>query len=138
MARNLRRYKNKDPYPKKPKSIVEVKKAFEDPVTVQKFGRNLRDTERFYIDTIIMERMTKDGIKESFFTIFASYEILNMIAVHIPLEQRIWMLDGTFAVTPIDGGYYQLLIIHIQYKNDVSDWNRWFSTESPIDYFFTD
>lgn len=118
MQRNLRRRKNakKPKYPKKPKTVTDVKKTFEDKETAQKFGRNLRNTEQFYIDTVVKKQSTKD----SFFTIFASFQILNMVAAHIPACERIWMMDGTFDVTPVDVGYYQLLIIYIQYKNDVS------------------
>lgn len=110
MSRNLRRYTNTK-YPSKPTTLAQIKEAYEDPSTMQKFGFNLRSTKRFYIDTI----ETKNGG----FTIFASHEIMQMIDDIIPPEDRKYMLDGTFDVTPI-GRFYQLLIITIDYKKDVS------------------
>lgn len=41
-----------------------------------------------------------------------------MIKQHIPTDDRRYMMDGTFDVAPL-GSYYQLLIIYIEYKNDV-------------------
>lgn len=78
---------------------------------MEQYGFNLRNTERFYIDTI----------EKSGFTIFASREIMQMIDDAIPPENRKYMLDGTFDVAPI-GSFYQLLIIAIDYKKDVSLW----------------
>lgn len=120
MQRNLRRRLNNKSYPKRPKNARDVKKRFEDPKTVLEFGRNLRKTERFYVDTVVKTRMAKEGPKDTSFTIFASFQVLDMINKHIPDSERFFMLDGTFAVTPVDAGYYQLLIIFIQFNNDVS------------------
>lgn len=109
MERNLRRKKNKK-YPQKPKTVNDVIKAYDDPEIARKFGNNLRNTAQFYIDTITF--------LSSAFTIFASHQVIDMIKRYIP-NDRTYMMEGTFAVVPIEN-YYQLLIIYIQYKNDVS------------------
>lgn len=111
MERNLRRLLNND-MPEMPTSAAEISRAFENAATMDRFGFNLRSTERFYIDTI-----QKDPHYS--FTLFASIEIIKMIEQHIPQNRR-YLMDGTFDVTPV-GCFSQLLIIHIEYENDVSD-----------------
>lgn len=110
MERNLRRIKNQK-YPKRPKNASEIKKLYEDPEVIQNFGYNMRKTSRFYIDTVMEP--------ESVFTVYASQQVIDMIKTHIPVGQRTYLMDGTFSVVPVSS-YYQLLIIYIQYKNDVS------------------
>lgn len=110
MSRNLRRYTNPK-YPSKPTTLANIIEAYNDPLTMQQFGFNLRNSERFYVDTI--------ETKKGGFTIFASREIFQMIDDVIPPVDRKYMLDGTFDVAPI-GSFYQLLIIAIDYKRDVS------------------
>lgn len=109
MERNLSRKKNKK-YPKRPKMVANLIEAYEDPNILQEFGNNLRNTSRFYIDTILL--------LQSVFTVFASQQIIDMIKIHIPSDERTYMIDGTFSVVPISG-FYQLLVIYIQFKNDV-------------------
>lgn len=110
MERNLRRYKNKK-YPKKPKSVTEIMEAYKNPEILHQFGNNLRNTAQFYIDTVQIE-------PNSVFTVFASHQVLDLVKRHISFDEQYIMMDGTFDVTPI--GYYQLFIIYIQFKNDVS------------------
>lgn len=109
MERNLRRLKNK-PYPKAPTSAFEICNSFRNPATMEEFGWNLRKTHRFYVDTI--------EIESSAFTLCVSHQIINMIEQNIPPGNRHILMDGTFDVTPI-GCFYQLLVIYIEYKNDV-------------------
>lgn len=74
------------------------------------YGLNLRKTERFYISTIQ---------KDSFaFTLFASFQVMSLIENHIPPQCRNYAMDGTFAMTPLKG-FYQLLIIHVEYGKSV-------------------
>lgn len=113
MQRNLRRYANKK-YPKIPKTVEDVIDAYKDPAIVRKYGRNLRNTEEFYIDTVQIN-------PNSAFTVFASHQILNLVNKYVPFDEQFILMDGTFDVTPI--GYYQLLVIYIKFKNDVSSNN---------------
>lgn len=110
MARNLRRYTN-EKYPPHPTTPSEIRSAYEDHTTMKKFGFNLRNSHPFYINTVEYE--------QSAFTVFASHETMGMI-VNIPIENRKYMVDGTFSVVP-RGCFYQLLVIAIEFKNDVSD-----------------
>lgn len=107
MKRNLRRILNADA-PKFVKSAEEVAAAFENSNTMEKYGYNLRHTEVFYIATVINSSNS--------FSLFGSHEVIKMIEQYIP-ENRNYLLDGTFDVAP--AGYYQLLVIYVEYQNDV-------------------
>lgn len=111
MERNLRRQKNTK-YPGKPTTPSQIKECYENRVTKLDFGLNLAKTEPFYIDTI-------ESDVNSAFTLFASYHVMGLIEKHIPPKDRRYLIDGTFDACPI-GCYYQLLIIVIEFKNDVS------------------
>lgn len=99
-------------HPKAPRTITEIKNAFAKPEIYNKYALNLRQTRPFYIDTI------DDGPKSAF-TILASHQMIDLIEEHVAPEEKRYLMDGTFAVVPI-GCYYQLLIIHLEFKNDVS------------------
>lgn len=84
--------------------------AFEHPDIDREFRKNLRGNFDFYINTVKMGQI-------SAYTVFASHQVINTINQHIPIGQQNYLMDGTFKVAPI--GFYQLLIIYIQFKNDV-------------------
>lgn len=110
LERNARRYKETfPPMPKCPQHIIE---AFSDTKIFDKFAFNLRRTHQFYIGTVEYDA-------KHFFSVFASHQIMDMIEKNIPQNERNYLIDGTLKVTPI-GGFYQLMVIHIEYKNDVS------------------
>lgn len=110
MERNLRRLKNHK-YPAKPTTSFQIKQCYEDHEIKANFGFNLSKTHPFYIDTV-------EFGDNSSFTLFGSYQIMQLIEKHIPLTERRYLIDGTFDSCPY-GCYYQLLIIVIEYKNDV-------------------
>lgn len=100
-----------------PRSAQDIKKVFENSVIYEKYALNLRKSKPFYIDSV-------DGIdpvdgKDSSFTIFASHQIIDLVEQHILPKDRKYLMDGTFDVCPI-GCHYQLLVIYIEFKNDVS------------------
>lgn len=103
VERTGRRRKNK--YPKIPKCPSDIVLAFDNLDTYQKFAFNLRKTKPFYIDTI--------EVGAGAFSIFVSYEVIDLIKRYIEPKDRNYLMDGTFAVTP-KGLFYQLLIIHIE------------------------
>lgn len=109
LERNTRRYK--DTFPRMPKCPSHIIKAFADPQIYDKYALNLRKTHPFYIATVEHDEKT-------FFSIIVSHQIMQMIEENIPPKDRKYLIDGTFKVTPM-GGFQQLMIIHIEYKNDV-------------------
>lgn len=110
LQRNLRRLRN-NKYPKTPRCPQDIIEAFEKQEIMNDYGFNLRKTKLFYLDTVNVKA-------KAYFTIFVSYEAVDLIKKYMP-ENRNYLLDGTFKVAPI-GGFYQLLIIHIQCNYDVS------------------
>lgn len=111
MSRNLRRIKNTT-RPKNPKTVDALIDEFKNPSVMSKFGLNSRKNERFYMNTVRGNTFS--------FTIFASAQIMTLIENHVKPMDRRYLIDGTFQLVPI-GFFRQLLIIHIEYMNDVSN-----------------
>lgn len=99
-------------YPKRPKSDEEIRTAFSNPKILEEFGRTLDKKRSLYIGSVIEEKYA--------FHAFASTAMIKIVEEHIPPGQRKYLIDGTFRVVP---GQFkkngQLLIIAIEYKNDV-------------------
>lgn len=83
---------------------------FQNPEIMNKYGSNLDMTENLYIATVVNE--------DYGFCLFASYATINMVKLNIEAQHRHYLIDGTFSCSPKI--FYQLLIISVEYKNDVS------------------
>lgn len=117
MERNLCRIKNKK-FPKQPKTAAEIQSLFCEEGIIKEFGYNLSNTERFYMNTV-------DVPGKYAFTIFGSIDSINIVKEKINPYNRKFLMDGTFKVTPHPyGSSSQLLIIFIEYENDVSSIER--------------
>lgn len=112
LERNARRFTNK--FPKIPKSPKEIIDTFNDSNIYNEYAYNLRKTSSFYKGTEIHLCGS--------FSVFASDQMINMIEENIEPKDRFYLLDGTFRVAPTS--FYQLLLIHIEFKNDVSSYFR--------------
>lgn len=105
--RSLHRWKN-DERPKIPGSIIELQSEFRKPETLNRYGSTYEGDGKFYINTITSEKCD--------FTVFASPFVLKFIEEHI--KDRRYLMDATFDKLP--EGFYQMLIISIEYEKDVS------------------
>lgn len=94
-----------------PRTSGEISDAFKNEAIYNEYGLNERKSEPFYIETV-------DKSPSYSFTLFASMQVVKMIQHFLP-ENRRYLMDGTFDVTPL-GCYAQLLVIYIEFKNDVS------------------
>lgn len=103
-----------EPRPKIPGNNMQILELFQSPDIIEKYGLTLDKSARFYIDTVLSEQYS--------FTIFASFAILNLVRRNIDPEQRHYLIDGTFKVVPRT--FYQLLIVSIEFQNDVS--SKWY------------
>lgn len=112
MERHLRRLKDQ-PYLKAPKTPIEITEAFKDDKVQSDYGYNLSNTEKLYINTVSAENTC--------FTLFASMDVVKMIETNIPPNQRQYSMDATFRIVP-QGNFKQLLIIYIEFHNDVSEY----------------
>lgn len=72
------------------------------------YGYNLEHDSKFFIDSVVTENFG--------FTLFASQYTIDFIKQNI--KYRKYLMDATFDSLPEK--YYQLLIIAIEYRNDVS------------------
>lgn len=109
MKRHMDRVKNAK-HPMSPTTFGKLKELFEKEDILESYGYNLKATERLYIDTFVADNFA--------FSLFASFSIMKIITEHIDPISRKYLIDGTFKCVP--RLFYQLLIISIEYKNDVS------------------
>lgn len=107
--RTLERWKNQT-YPKVPSSIEQLQSDFKKPDIINKYGSTHDGDAKFYMDTIITKNYE--------FTIFASQYVMSFIQNYVEPEERRYLMDGTFDSLP--KGFYQMLIIALEYQNDVS------------------
>lgn len=104
----LNRLKSKK-HPPIPSSLEKTRDVLNTKANLVKYGNTLDRKNKFYVDTVVAEAYT--------FTIFVSFKTVNMIKRYIKPAERRYLLDGTFKIRP--KLFYQLLIIAIEYKNDV-------------------
>lgn len=110
ISRQLYRLRDKQ-YPKRPSTDEELKKAFANENIFAEYGHTLDKRRPFYAGSKIKKNRYA-------FHVFASFGIIDLVRKHIPPNQRKYLLDGTFKIVPRQ--FRQLLIIAIEYKNDVS------------------
>lgn len=83
---------------------------FKKPEIIEQYGQTLNKQHSFYVNSVVHENYA--------FHVFASFATIEIIKKHITPENRNYLLDGTFKIIP--RGFSQLLIISLEYKNDVS------------------
>lgn len=108
MKRNLDRHKNKE-YPKNTKVYEEIRDKFSRPEIIEKYGLTYDNDAKCYIETVVEENYT--------FTVFSSEFVINIVKNHIQGERK-YLMDATFDCIPRE--FYQLLIISVEFMNDVS------------------
>lgn len=106
-------------YPKKPvkekrDTNYEVHKKYtkmlNEPNILEEFGRTLDKTKQLYFGSVVRPAYT--------FHVFASEQIMSNIERHMSNTKKNYLIDGTFRIVP--RLFYQLLVITVEYKNDVS------------------
>lgn len=83
---------------------------------IQGFGKTLTNKQRFYFHTEI-------GVDFAH-QIYASMGTIEFIRKNIKVGSRKYLVDGTFRVVP--RLFKQLLVISIEYMNNVNSFNRFF------------
>lgn len=76
----------------------------------EEYGFSMNKQHRFYMGSVVKKMFA--------FHVFASLAVISMIKNRIAPGERSYLIDGTFKIVPRQ--FAQLLIICIQYKNDVS------------------
>lgn len=96
-------------YPKIPKTIKEIERAFEVKSNCERFGMTLNGMHKLYMGM-------KTGDSHSFL-VFGSQKVMDIINKYIPRRNRNLLIDGTFKIIPRQ--FYQLVVVCIEFKNDV-------------------
>lgn len=109
VKRTLERVKSKK-YPAVPSSIQDLQIEFKKPHIIEKYGYTFDGDAKLYIDTVVTPHHE--------FTVFASHFVIDFIQNNMAPETRNYLMDGTFDSLP--AGFYQMLIISVEYQNDVS------------------
>lgn len=109
MKKTLERSKNKA-YPKAVTSLEEISDKFKDRKIMDEYGYDHEKEAVFYVGTEIA--------KDFGFTVFKSQYVIDFIRNTIGRAPRKFLMDGTFDSLP--KGFYQLIIIAIEYENEVS------------------
>lgn len=86
-----------------------------DPKIAAEYGISMNKQHKFYMGSVVKKIFA--------FHVFASLAIINMIKDKIAPGERTYLIDGTFKIVP--RRFSQLLIISIQYNDNVSCYNYW-------------
>lgn len=111
ISRQLYRLRDKQ-YAARPQTGEEIQEKLRTPEVFEEYGKTLNKQHPLYVDSVI-----EDGYS---FHVFASFATIELIQQHVPPGERKYLMDGTFKIIPRQftrSG--QLLIIAIEYKNDV-------------------
>lgn len=100
--------------------------ALEKPEISSNFRLTLEKNNDLYVGSVVKENHS--------FIVFASHRIIEISKEFIPLKSRKYLIDGTFKIVPHK--FYQLLVIPIEYKNDVSVSNTLFGDNILVPIIF--
>lgn len=107
--KNLRKAK----YETSPNSIEEIRNAFDNPNTLQDLGTSLH-RERGLLFNYAHEE------KDFSYCILSSPKSIELIKDNLEANERFFLIDGTFRITPMSSTFKQVLIIHAQFGIKVS------------------
>lgn len=113
MERNLRRLQYKV-FPKQPETCNEITTNYTLDNVNKLFAYTIGDNLFLFY-----KGLHEDKSRGFAFCVFASDNIINLINEHISIAERNYLMDATFKVCPV-GPFAQLLIIYLEYCNDVS------------------
>lgn len=113
MVRSCYRYKSAD-LPKSPRTIEELKTAFETGDIMARFGRSIVGANEIATDFFRGVHISD----EFSYAVFASQRIIESIEKNITVLQRKYLMDATFKICPY-GQFNQFLVIYIEHIETV-------------------
>lgn len=102
--RELRRSK----YGKSPKSVHEIADAFENEYVMEGLGKSLYGERERLFNTMQIEQNFSNCI-------FSSPSSIALIKKYIDTNERFFIMDGTFRITP-HGVFTQVLVIYVRFE----------------------
>lgn len=103
----------KEKYDVSPKTCEEIRKAFENPVTLNDLGTSLHRQHGLIYNGVHEE-------KDYSYCVLSSPKSIELITSNLEEQERFYLIDGTFRITPMCSVFKQVLIIHAQFGIKVS------------------
>lgn len=102
--KNLKKAK----YETSPNSIEEIRSAFDNPVTLKDLGTSLHREKGLLFNYAHEE-------KDFSYCVLSSPKSIELIVNNLEANERFFLIDGTFRITPMSSTFKQVLIIHAQF-----------------------
>lgn len=113
IAKTLTNWK-KEKYVTSPKNCEEIKKAFENPATLRDLGTSLHKDHGLIFNHIHEQ-------EEFSYCVLSSPKSIQIMNDDLDKDERFYLIDGTFYITPMCSVFKQSLIIHGQFGLKVSE-----------------
>lgn len=101
------------PYEKSPQNCSEIKLAFANPNILQELGTSLH-REHGQIFNHVHEE------SEFAYCVLSSPKSIRLILDNLKEEERFYLCDATFSITPMCNVFHQTLLIYAQFGIKVS------------------
>lgn len=98
----------KEKYDTSPQNCDEIKKAFENPATLKDLGTSLHHEHGLILNHVHQQ-------KEFSYCVLSSPKSIQIMNDESEEEERFYLIDGTFRITPMCSTFKQVLIIHGQF-----------------------
>lgn len=112
IAKTLSNWK-KEKYETSPQSCDDIKKAFENPATLADLGTSLHKDHGLIFNHVHQQ-------KEFSYCVLSSPKSIQIMNDELEPNERFFLIDGTFRITPMCKVFKQVLVIHGQFGLKVS------------------
>lgn len=102
----------KQKYATSPKTCEDIRKAFENPVTLKDLGTSLHKEHGLIFNYLHEE-------KDYSYCVLSSPKSIELMNDQLEEGDRFYLIDGTFRITPMYSVFKQVLIIYGQFGQKV-------------------
>lgn len=107
VEKTLRTYRQKK-YRTSPRTCAEIIESFKDPTILSDIGSSLH-REHYQIYNHVHEE------KDFSYCVLSSKKSIDLIKKNTEVNERVFLIDGTFRITPMSNVFKQVVIIHAQF-----------------------
>lgn len=111
IAKTLTNWRN-EKYETSPKTCEDIRKAFENPVTLADLGTSLHKDHGLIYNHLHEQ-------KEYSYCVLSSPKSIEIMNKELEENERFFLIDGTFRITPMCKVFKQTLIIYGQFGQKV-------------------